>query len=102
MTLSFPVPLALRQTLSMIQTDTVDDSNREKTVNPEIFARFLFSRIALKDSFCDAKSSRLGHDLHKPVNDRVISTFKEDFIFMKLRENKTLAISEFTVDHSTM
>ena len=45
---------------------------------------------------------RLWHDLPISVNDRVISPFREDFIFTKLRilfrENKTLAkISELTV-----
>ena len=65
------------------------------TVNPEIFARILFSRIELKDIF-DAKYSRLGHDLPLSVNDRVISPFLEDFWrilisrYAKFRENKTL------------
>ena len=59
------------------------------TVNSEIFARILF---------CDAKNSRQGHDLSILVNDRVNSAFREDFIFTKFRENKTLAkISKFTV-----
>ena len=57
------------------------------TVNPEILARILFSRMGLKDN------SRLWHDLPISVNDRIISPFLEDF-----RENKTLAkISGFTV-----
>ena len=51
--------------------------------------RFLFSRIALKD-ICDAKSLRLGHDLHISVNERVITAFR--------KENRTLAkISKFIV-----
>ena len=72
------------------------------TVNPEIFARILFSRIASKDIFATLKS-RLGHDLPRSVNDKVISPFREDFIFTKLRickvsRKKTLAkISGFTV-----
>ena len=37
-----------------------------------------------KRHICDAKNLRLGHDLHISVNDRVISTFQEDFIFAKL------------------
>ena len=58
---------------------------------------------SVKRHICDAKNSRLGHDLHISVNDRVISVFREDFIFgnfayAKFRENKTLAkISELTV-----
>ena len=63
------------------------------TLNPEIFARILFPRIALKDLL-----SLLGYDLHISVVDRVISPFREDFIFTKPRIYKTLAkISEFTV-----
>ena len=49
------------------------------TVNQEIFARILFSRIAVKDIF-----ATLDHDLCVSVNYRVISLFHEDFIFMKL------------------
>ena len=48
-----------------------------RTVDPEIL-------IALK-YICDAKKSRLGHALRILVNDRVISAFREDFIFTKLR-----------------
>ena len=54
------------------------------TVNPEIFARILFSQTALKH-ICGATNSRLGHDLHILVSDRVISAFRKDFIFTKLR-----------------
>ena len=44
-------------------------------------------------------NSRQGHDLPKSVNGRVISPFREGFIFTKFRKNKTDAkISEFTVD----
>ena len=49
------------------------------SVNPEI------STNSVKRHICDPKNSRLGHDLHKSVNDRVISAFREDFIFTKLR-----------------
>ena len=66
---------------------------------PEIFARILFSQIALKDILAAIKS-RLLHDLPISVIDRVISPLSEDFIFAKLRicENKTFAkITEFTV-----
>ena len=45
---------------------------------------FIFAN-SVKRHICDAKNSRQGHDLHKPVNDRVISAFREDFIFTKLR-----------------
>ena len=46
------------------------------TVNPEIFARIFFSRIAFNDI-----NSRQGHVLHLSVDDRVISPFLEGFIF---------------------
>ena len=59
------------------------------TVNPEIFARILFSRIALKDISVTLNiRARLGKDLLASVNDRVISPFREEFIFTKLREKK--------------
>ena len=54
------------------------------TVNLEIFARILFSRIALKDIFVTLKDLRLEHDLHISVNDIVNSAFHKDFIFTKL------------------
>ena len=62
---------------------------------------FIFAN-SVKRHICDVKNSRLRRELHKPVNDRVISSFREDFIFTKLRicfaKNKTLVkISEFTV-----
>ena len=40
------------------------------TVNSEIFARILFSRIALKDIFAKYKKSRLWHDLPASVKDK--------------------------------
>ena len=44
---------------------------------------------------CHVKNSQPGHDLLTSVNDRLISTFRED---AKFRENKTLMkFSEFTV-----
>ena len=73
------------------------------TVNSEIFARILFSRIALKHIFATLnKNLCQGRDLLMSVNDRVISPICGEFIFTQLsakfRENKTLAkISEFTV-----
>ena len=65
---------------------------------------FIFTN-SVKRHTCDVKNSRLGHDLPIPVIKRVISQFREDFIFTKLHicevkfhENKTLTkISEFTV-----
>ena len=46
------------------------------------------------------------HDLHISVNDRMISPFREDFIFTKLRlrevcENKTLAKIVFRVSEES-
>ena len=64
------------------------------TVNPEIFVRILFLRIALKDIFVMLEITYISKRL-------VILAFCEDFIFTKyakFRENKTLSkISEFTV-----
>ena len=64
---------------------------RMYTVNSEIYARILFSRIALKDKFATFKIRNLGM-----VNDRVISLFREGLFSRnsastKFRENKTLA-----------
>ena len=58
------------------------------TVNSEIFARILFSRIALKGHIWDIRNSRLGHDIPISVNDRVILPFHEGFNFTEI---KTLA-----------
>ena len=44
------------------------------------FCKILFSR-----HICDVKNSLQGHDLPISIKDRVISTFREDFIFTKLR-----------------
>ena len=38
------------------------------TVNSEIFARILFSRISLKDIICVVKNSRLGYGLPTSVD----------------------------------
>ena len=48
------------------------------TVNPENFAN------SVKRHICDAKNSRLGHDLHISVKDTVISAFRKELIFTKL------------------
>ena len=67
------------------------------TVYLEIFMRILFSQIAVKGHICNAKNSRLGHDLAISVDNSDFA-FCEGFIFKKFQENKTLAkISEFTV-----
>ena len=61
---------------------------------------FIFQNIVRRHT-CDIENSRLGHDLHLSVNDRVILPFLVDLIFTKIRichENKTLTkISKFTV-----
>ena len=52
-----------------------------------------------KRYICDVKNSQFGFDLPISFNDRVIARNRDDFIFAKFRENKTLAkISKFTVD----
>ena len=48
-------------------SETTQTSMKTSTVNPEIFERFLFSR--------------LGYDLLISVNDRMNPPFREDFIF---------------------
>ena len=45
---------------------------------------FIFAN-SVKRHICDVKMSRLVCDLHRSVNDRVISGFREDVIFTKLR-----------------
>ena len=45
---------------------------------------FIFANN-VKRHTCDVKTSRLGHGLLISVNERVISPFREDFIFTKLR-----------------
>ena len=63
---------------------------------------FIFAK-SIKRHICDVKNSRLGHDLPTSVKDIVISPFRDDSIFTKLRicevrENKTIGkISKFTV-----
>ena len=65
---------------------------------------FFFANSVKRHIFYDVQNSRLKHDLPISVNDRVILSFHEGFIFAKLRtyakfhENKTLPkIGEFTV-----
>ena len=45
---------------------------------------FIFANSA-KRHICDVKESRLWHDLPISVNDRMISPYREDFIFTKMR-----------------
>ena len=59
------------------------------TVNSEILAGILFSRMTLKAIFCLLKMVTR-HDLRLSVNDRVISPFHEGFIFTKLRTCEVL------------
>ena len=40
--------------------------------------------ISVKRHICGVKNSRLGNDVPISVNDRVISPFREDSLFMKL------------------
>ena len=50
-----------------------------------IFARTLFSRIALNDIFTTLDFRKLGHDLPISLSDRNTSPLREGFIFTKLR-----------------
>ena len=47
---------------------------------------------SIKNHICYVKKLQLGHDLPISVNDRVISPFREDFIFMKLRPRESFRI----------
>ena len=49
----------------------------------------------VKRHICHVKNWLLGHDLHAPVNDRVISPFHKGFIFSKLGEAKVKATLKF-------
>ena len=40
---------------------------------------------SVKRHICDVKNSLLRHDLPPSINDRVISPFRDSFIFTKLR-----------------
>ena len=55
------------------------DNYQTNTVNPEIFARNLFSRHALKDIFVTLK--KRDKDLPISGNDRVISPFGARILF---------------------
>ena len=50
----------------------------------DLFSRGFIFANSVKRHICDVKNSRLRRELHKPVNDRVISSFREDFIFTEL------------------
>ena len=70
-------------------------------LNWEIFREnFIFANCA-KRHICNVSNSRLGHELPTSINDRLISTFREDFIFAKicevLQNQNPREISEFTV-----
>ena len=68
----------------------VDTVFVQNTVDPEIFVRILFLRIALK-TYLRCLNLQLGHDLPMSVIDRVTE-------MRSFAKNKTLAkISEFTV-----
>ena len=45
---------------------------------------FIFAN-SVKSHICDVKNSRLWHDLPISVKDRMISPFREGYIFTKLR-----------------
>ena len=53
-------------------------NNQIDTESSEIFAN------SVKRHICDVKNSRLGPDLSTSENNRVISPFREGFIFAKL------------------
>ena len=57
---------------------------KTKYCKSEIFAKILFFANSVKRHICDAKNSRLGHDLYIAVNDRVISAFRKDFYFHEI------------------
>ena len=51
---------------------------------------FVFA-ISVKSHICGVKKSRQGHDLPISVNDRVISAFREDFIFHETSHMRSFA-----------
>ena len=58
---------------------------------------FIFAN-SVKRHICDVYNSGLRHDLPISVNDRMIPSFREDFIVTKLRKCE---ISRFTVIHQS-
>ena len=54
---------------------------------------FIFAN-SVKRHICDVRNSRLGHDLPISVNVRLISPFREDSIFTKLRISRKKNASE--------
>ena len=87
-------------TASSLKKTTTIKSNKLSmiSVNAEYFARIFVFANNVKRHNCYVKNSRIRHGLLTSVNDRVISSFHEGFIFTKFHENKTIAkFSEFTV-----
>ena len=58
-----------------------DQEKESITVN--FRCNFIFAN-SIKRHICDAKKSRLGHDLPSSVNNRMILLFRVGFIFTKL------------------
>ena len=74
--------------------------NNFNTVNLEIFARILFSRIELKDKFSMPINSSLWYVLPLSVDDRVISLFLEGFIFTKLKPSRKFSNLQYAAKYS--
>ena len=55
------------------------------TVNSETFRENFIFANGVKRHICDVKYSQQRHDLPISVNNRVITPFREGFIFTKLR-----------------
>ena len=56
---------------------------KKSSVNSEMFARILLSRVKLKDMFAMLKS-QLEDDLPTSVNGGVISTFLQGLVLLKI------------------
>ena len=84
--LSLCIPIkGLEIKVNPANRNEVTHANWALSVNSDFFRKNFIFANSVKRHICDAKNSQIGHDLRILVNDRVISAFREDFIFTKLR-----------------
>ena len=69
-----------------VQTNTIYYNNLNVEGKSNEIRNFIFAN-SIKRHICDVENSRLRHYLPISVNGRVISPFRVDFIFTKLRIN---------------
>ena len=82
--------------MEMIIANDKRVSLMQHSVNSEIFARILFSRVAIKDIFAMLKSRDMGM-----VDDRVIVRYREDFIFTKIKTSRKFPNLQYCVPQTT-